>query len=174
MSKDILFYSERCDYSMKIFSTLKDKTSILKICIDDPGIKLPTFVSAVPLIYIPSDKRVIVDDAVEMWIGSNFSAPGQQSQQQGQQSQPPGSTFKEDKEPSGDYYTSGFSFSSSFSALEGDDVNGLDGGCGFANLSDPLQSIETPTENGGKVDSNAIFEQFQQQRNKDVSSNGRR
>ena len=94
MSKDILFYSERCDYSMKVFNMIKDKSSMLKVCVDDPSIKLPSFVNAVPLIYIPKDKRVIVDDAVEMWIGTNFGS-GNTSQSNNQlQSQNNATSFK--------------------------------------------------------------------------------
>ena len=171
MSKDILFYSERCDYSMKIFNTVKDKLSILKVCVDDPNVKLPSFVTAVPLVYIPKDKRIIIDDAVDMWISTNFNT---------QSSQPLDSSiskpetnnvnFKTSSSPSDDYYTGGFSFSTTFSALDGEDLNGLDGGCGFADLSASNQSIDTPKDDGNKMDTNAMFEQYQQLRNKDFSA----
>lgn len=173
MSKDILFYSERCDYSMKVFNMIKDKSSMLKVCVDDPSIKLPSFVNAVPLIYIPKDKRVIVDDAVEMWIGTNFGS-GNTSQSNNQlPSQNNATSFKTSNAPSGDYYTGGFSFSTQFSALDGEDLNGLDGGCGFADLSSPQQSIVTPKDDGNKMDTNAMFEQYQEMRNKDFSGKSR-
>ena len=174
MSKEILFYSERCDYSMKVFNMVKDKTSILKVCIDDPSIKLPSFVEAVPLIYIPKDKRVIVDDAVEMWITTNFKGSSAEPSSVSQQNPSSNNvSFKTNNAPSGDYYTGGFSFSTQFSALEGEDLNGLDGGCGFANLTAPMESIVTPKDDGNRMDTNAMFEQYQQMRNKEFSGKSR-
>lgn len=174
MSKDILFYSERCDYSMKVFNMTKDKSSILKVCVDDPSVKLPSFVNAVPLIYIPKDKRVIVDDAVEMWIGTNFGS-GNTTQSNNQlESKNNVTSFKTSNSPSNDYYTGGFSFSTQFSAIDGsEDINGLDGGCGFADLSSPQESIVTPKDDGNKLDTNAMFEQYQQMRNKEFSGKSR-
>lgn len=169
MSKDILFYSERCDYSMKVFNMVKDKSSILKICIDDPSIKLPSFVEAVPLLYIPKDKRVIVDESVEMWIGTQFKGTSAQPSSASQGASSNNVSFKTSNAPSSDYYTGGFSFSTQFSSIEGDDLNGLDGGCGFADLSTPQQSIVTPKDDGNRMDTNAMFEQYQQMRNNDSS-----
>lgn len=173
MSKDILFYSERCDYSMKVFNTVKDKSSILKVCVDDPNINLPSFVNAVPLIYIPKDKRIIVDDAVEMWIGTNFGSGNMTQSNIQAPSQNNATSFKTTNAPSGDYYTGGFSFSTHFSALDGEDLNGLDGGSGFADLSSPMESIVTPKDDGNKMDTNAMFEQYQQMRNNDFSGKSR-
>ena len=166
MSKEILFYSDRCDYSMKIYNCIKNKESILKVCIDDPNIKLPTFVTAVPLIYIPKDKRIIIDDAVELWVKTNMNVSSNMEVSSPNQVQ---QTFKSSSSPSGEYFTGGFSFSSTFSALDGEDINGLDGGCGFADLSSPLQGINTPKDDGVKMDTNAMFEQYQKMRNKDIA-----
>jgi len=173
MSKDILFYSERCEYSMKIYNVVRDKTSLLKICIDDPSIKLPTFVSAVPLIYISKDKRVIIDDGVEMWINTNFNVSSSAPSSAPQSEQNSQVDFKSNSAPSDDYYTGGFSFSSSFSSIEGEDANSLDGGCGFADLSSPVEFIQTPKDSGNKMDTNAMFEKYQQMRNNDLSKNSR-
>lgn len=170
MSKDILFYSERCEYSLKIYNAVKDKSSLLKICIDDPSIKLPTFVSAVPLIYISKDKRIIIDDGVEMWINTNFNVSSSGIPSASQPEQNKQVNFKGNSEPSGDYFTGGTSFSSSFSSLEGEDANSMDGGCGFADLS-AQESINTPQDSGNKMDTNAIFEQYQKMRNSDISRN---
>lgn len=173
MSQDILFYSDRCEYSMKIFNVLKDKSSFLKVCIDDPGIKLPTFVSVVPLIYISKDKRIIIDDGVEMWVNTNFNISSSSSSSAPQSEQNTKVNFKGDSMPSGDYYTSGFSFSSTFSSIEGGDMTELDGGCGFADLSSPQESINTPQDSENKLDSSAMFEQYQQIRNNDLTKNSR-
>ena len=98
MSKEILFYSDRCDYSMKIYNCIKNKESILKVCIDDPNIKLPTFVTAVPLIYIPKDKRIIIDDAVELWVKTNMNVSSNMEVSSPNQVQ---QTFKSSSSPSG-------------------------------------------------------------------------
>lgn len=172
MTKDILFYSERCEYSMKIYNVVKDKSSLLKICIDDPSIKLPTFVSAVPLIYISKDKRIIIDDGVDMWINTNLNVSASDMSSASQPEQNKQVNFKNNSAPSGDYYTGGFSFSSSFSSLDGEDANCLDGGCGFADLSSK-ESINTPQASGNKMDTNAMFEQYQQMRNSDLSRNSK-
>ena len=151
MSKDILFYSNNCDYSKKIYNILGERSSIMCVCVDDPNTKLPTFVQAVPMIYIPSQKRIIVDEGVELWTKTNFgtsnaspqnnqgSPQNNQGSPQNNQGSPQDSSGNNDLKgnsiPSGDYFTGGLSFSTQFSALEGEDINGLDGGCGFADLS---------------------------------------
>ena len=180
MSKDILFYSNQCEYSKKIYGMVGNSNSILCVCVDDPNVKLPTFVQAVPLIYVPSQKRIIVDEAVELWAKTNFSQQqgmGQQQQQHQQrmnnpptQEQP--SSFQSSGSPSGEYFTGGFSFSTQFSSLDDGD-NSLDGGCGFADLSSPMEQINTPADDGNKMDTNAMFEQYQQMRNKEFSQNKR-
>lgn len=172
MSKEILFYSERCEYSAKIYNSVKDKSSLLKVCIDDPSIKLPTFVTAVPLIYIPKDKRIIIDDGVEMWVKTNLSVSTNMDSHNKNQ-EPTPQSLKGNSAPSGEYFTGGFTFSSSFSALDGEDANGLDGGCGFADLSSPNEMINTPKDEGGRMDTNAMFEQYQQMRNKEFSDKSR-
>ena len=53
LHKDILFYSNLDEYSTKIVQTLStknEKDNFIYICVDDPNIQLPTFLTVVPTI----------------------------------------------------------------------------------------------------------------------------
>ena len=108
-----------------------------------------------------------------MWITTNFFGSAAEPSSVSQQTSSNNVSFKTNNAPSGDYYTGGFSFSTQFSAIEGEDLNGLDGGCGFANLTAPVESIVTPKDDGNRMDTNAMFEQYQQMRNKEFSGKSR-
>ena len=38
------------------------------VCVDDPNIQLPNFISVVPTIYLIKEKRILVDEELEQWI----------------------------------------------------------------------------------------------------------
>ena len=53
LHKDIVFYSNLDEYSNKIIQQLSsknEKDNFIYICVDDPNIQLPDFLSAVPTI----------------------------------------------------------------------------------------------------------------------------
>jgi hypothetical protein len=172
--EQILFYSNHCDYSKKIYNFLKDKSTILTICVDDDSLNIPPFITAVPSIVIPKENnRLIMDEGVEMWCRTTFG-DAQQSQGNAQQSQGNAqqSPTQSNTTPGEDNFTGGFSFSPQFAPLGSDEDNSnnldndFDGGCGFDNFNNPTHII-TPDQNDKPSDTNSMFEQFQQSRNRD-------
>ena len=78
MKKDIIFYSNYCTYSKEILNQIS-KTSIndniAYVCVDDPNIQLPNFITAVPTIYLVDEKKIVVDEAISGWIKEKISKP---------------------------------------------------------------------------------------------------
>jgi hypothetical protein len=71
LHKDILFYSNLDDYSNKIVQTLStknEKDNFIYICVDDPNIQLPTFLTVVPTIYLVKEQKVLMDEKVQEFI----------------------------------------------------------------------------------------------------------
>lgn len=71
MKKDIIFYSNFCTYCKEIINQISKtpiNDNILYVCVDDENIQLPNFIKAVPTIYLVSQKRIVVDDAIPKWI----------------------------------------------------------------------------------------------------------
>ena len=162
MSKDIIFYSNYCNFSKEVIGKLNNtsiRDSFLYICVDDTNINLPTFVKAVPTIYLAQQKRILVDESIDMWLNSiGRQAVSQQSNNSGSGAIP----------ASGDigFYDGGNgSFSSCFSTLD----DKLDSGMsfGFHSLNTPLERINTPEE-GSKNSGKKSLDDLQKQRSLDV------
>ena len=71
LHKDILFYSNLDEYSNKIvqeLSTKKEKDNFIYICVDDPNIQLPSFLTAVPTVYLVKDQKILMDEKVQSFI----------------------------------------------------------------------------------------------------------
>jgi len=176
MSQNILFYSNLHDYSKKVYSLCnQNQLNLLYVCVDDPNINLPTFVEAVPLVYITSQKRIIVDESVEMWINSQ-NGQGQnqlnpQMQNQNSEKNKESIDYESLKKPAGelnDNFTGGTSFSYNFSSLD-EGTGDLDGGCGFFDLNGPSETIYTPKDmEGSKQNTNQIFEQYSKNRSQEL------
>ncbi len=76
MKKDIIFYSNFCTYCKEIINQISKtpiNDNILYVCVDDENIQLPNFIKAVPTIYLVSQKRIVVDDAIPKWIEEKLS-----------------------------------------------------------------------------------------------------
>ena len=76
MKKDIIFYSNFCTYCKEIINQISKTAindNILYVCVDDDNIHLPNFIKAVPTIYLVSQKRIVVDEAIPKWIEENLS-----------------------------------------------------------------------------------------------------
>ena len=76
MKKDIIFYSNFCTYCKEIINQISKtpiNDNILYVCVDDDNIQLPNFIKAVPTIYLVSQKRIVVDDAIPKWIEEKVS-----------------------------------------------------------------------------------------------------
>lgn len=76
VQKDILFYSNLCDFSKEVLATLVKhqlKDNFLLVCVDNKNLKLPSFVECVPLIYTAS-KKLFADDHLMNYIKSKISS----------------------------------------------------------------------------------------------------
>ena len=154
MSKDIIFYSNFCNYSKEILTqisktTLNDKMTY--ICVDDRNITLPPFVQAVPTIYLINEQKVIVDEAIVPWIKSK--------------------TQPTQTDEIGSYF-GGDSFSSSFSNL--DDSQDKSFTNEFTYLDTPIESINTPQEStDSNKNSKNSYEQLEMQRKQEFTGSQR-
>lgn len=71
MDKNILFYSNNCPYSQRLINILDEEKighDIVRICVDGGNLRLPSFITCVPTIYLSIDKQVLTDDRIEEWI----------------------------------------------------------------------------------------------------------
>ena len=71
MEKNIFFYSNHCPYSRNVLKILNDErigTDLLRVCIDTSAIRLPSFITSVPTIYLTRTKQILTDDHLEKWI----------------------------------------------------------------------------------------------------------
>ena len=75
MDKDLLFFSNYDEYSIKIIETVKKNNikDIIPICIDDSKIKIPSFITVVPTLYISSSKKLIIDEHINIFIENKQS-----------------------------------------------------------------------------------------------------
>ena len=71
LEKDLLFYSNYCLHSSNLLNSIS-KTSlnqkVLYICIDDSKIKVPSFITRVPSVFLVKQKKVLVEDEINQWI----------------------------------------------------------------------------------------------------------
>ena len=98
LEKDLLFYSNYCLHSSNLLNSIS-KTSLnskmFYICIDDSKIKVPSFITRVPSVFLVNDKQVLVEDEIDIWVHSCLAnerhrqQPQQNQQQQQQQQQMP-------------------------------------------------------------------------------------
>lgn len=75
MSKNILFFSNRCEYSKETLSKLK-KYELLKnmiqVCIDNNDIQIPSFIQVVPTLYLTQEKNILTDTDIDTWINEKI------------------------------------------------------------------------------------------------------
>jgi hypothetical protein len=72
MQKDILFYSNLCDFSKEVVQSIvkyQIKDKFMLVCVDKKNLKLPPFVDRVPLIYTVS-KKLFADENLMNYIQS--------------------------------------------------------------------------------------------------------
>ena len=77
LQKDIVFYSNYCLHCNNLLNNisktiLQDK--ILYVCIDDKNIKIPRIITRVPSLYIVGDKRVLIENEIDIWVRNQVSA----------------------------------------------------------------------------------------------------
>jgi hypothetical protein len=74
MQKDILFYSNLCDFSKDVLQTITKqqmKEKFMMVCVDNRNIQLPPFVDRVPLIYTVS-KKLFADENLINYLKSKI------------------------------------------------------------------------------------------------------
>ena len=85
LNKDLLFYSNYCLHSNNLINTIS-KTSLhenmIYICIDEKKVKVPSFITRVPTIYLVKDKKILVEDDIDRWFELKNRANNQNQQQQ--------------------------------------------------------------------------------------------
>ena len=86
LEKDLLFYSNFCLHSNNLINNISKTqlhSKILYICIDDKKIRIPSFVTRVPSIYLVKEKKILIEDNIDIWLNSiNTQSNQQQSNQQ--------------------------------------------------------------------------------------------
>jgi hypothetical protein len=74
--KNFLFVSSRCQHSQRLLMRLQ-KTPLMSnfqvVNVDDPRVQLPSFVSCVPTLYIPSKRQVFTDADLFKWFDDELS-----------------------------------------------------------------------------------------------------
>jgi len=70
MNKDLLFYSNKDDYSKEMIEIINKNSikDIFPVCIDDSKIKIPSFVKLIPTIYLSKSKELIIDEKIKEYI----------------------------------------------------------------------------------------------------------
>jgi hypothetical protein len=70
MSKNILFFSKYCSHSIECIEKLgrEELSKMAKICVDDRNIQLPSFIKVVPTIYLTTEKNILCDEDLDLWI----------------------------------------------------------------------------------------------------------
>lgn len=81
----ILFFSNSCQYSQHVIKLITGNQQVqskfVLVNIDNPNLKIPAFVDRVPLVFLQSNKRIIVEDDIVNFIDSLRPAQAQQQQQ---------------------------------------------------------------------------------------------
>lgn len=111
MHKNILFYSNRDNYSkqvLNIISSEKRDNEFVFICVDDRNIQLPSFLKVVPTIFLVREQNVLVDENIEEFLHPK-------SQNNGDTDTSPGELDA--------YFDSNNGFSSSYSNLDDSQTN---------------------------------------------------
>jgi len=152
MNKNIVFYSNYCNYSKELVNKLsktKLHDSLIYICVDDKNISLPNFVNVVPTIYLYENKQILTEDDINNWVNQNLQTD-------------------DDNEDVIAYHGNSIGlsgFSTNFSFLEGDN----DSMIAKYSFLDSSSKIETPKEfNDSKTNSKKNLESFMAQRENDI------
>ena len=75
-TKNYLFYSNNCAHSKRLLLRIQ-KTNLLNnlqlINIDDPKITLPSFLTSVPTIFLPNERKVLTDATLFQWVETQLT-----------------------------------------------------------------------------------------------------
>lgn len=157
MGKDILFYSNYCNFSNEIISKI-GKTPIsdnlIYICVDDKNIQLPPFLKAVPTLYCIKNKQVYTDENLENYI-ENLINPKQSA---------PAELDA--------YFNSNSSFSSNFSLLDNSEDRATVSSYSYIDqiglpITTASDSSSSSSSGGRGSGMDAAYERLQQERQSD-------
>jgi len=193
LNKDLLFYSNYCLHSNNLINTIS-KTSLhenmIYICIDEKKVKVPSFITRVPTIYLVKDKKILVEDDIDRWFelknranNQNQNQQQQQPQQQNPQQQNPqhqqNQQKKDDEEGIMAYHNNemGGSLSNNYSFIS-DDNSSLNHNFEFLDGTNNIDGrINTPKEFSGsnnqvKSQTDTDFDKLMAERNNDNFGKG--
>ena len=77
LQKDIVFYSNYCLHCNNLLNKLSKTilhSKILYVCIDDKNIKIPRIITRVPSLYIVGEKKVLIENEIDIWVKNQVSA----------------------------------------------------------------------------------------------------
>jgi hypothetical protein len=159
MQKDILFFSNLCDFCREILSLLTKhglKDNFMMVCVDNKSLKLPPFVDRVPLIYT-TQKKLYADENLVDYVKSKFVESSLQP------------------------YTlvggNTGSYSESFSFIEESHCDGIEDSSRNYNLLGIDQTIYTPdgedangssANGGGRRGDNKVLDRYMADRDADI------
>lgn len=79
--KPFLFYSNMCHHSKRLISRIQTTNLVNNlnfICVDNPQLNIPSFITSVPTLYDPNMGRPITDSELFNWIESVLGGRGNQ------------------------------------------------------------------------------------------------
>ena len=192
LSKDLLFYSNYCLHSNNLINTISKTgihNEILYICIDEKKVKVPSFITRVPTIYLTKEKKILVEDDIDRWFEQRNRQNQQEQERQKQQvsQQQVGNKHqginKEQQKPNVEegimaYHGNemGSSMSNNYSFLEENDNSSLNHNFEFLDANNSVR-INTPKEfnknnSGPKTKLDTDFDKLMASRNNESFSKG--
>jgi hypothetical protein len=154
MQKDILFFSNLCNFCREVLSLLVKhglKEQFMMVCVDNKTLNLPPFVDRVPLIYT-TQKKLYADENLMQYIKSKF--------------------VQSSLQPYALVGGNTCSFSENFSFIEEGGYDGLEDSARNYNLLGMDQTIYTPEgtddNNSNKRGDNKVLDKFMADRDADI------
>jgi hypothetical protein len=159
MQKDILFFSNLCDFCREILSLLTKhglKDHFMMVCVDNKSLKLPPFVDRVPLIYT-TQKKLYADENLVDYVKSKF--------------------VENSLQPYALVGGNTGSYSESFSFIEDSHYDGIEDSSRNYNLLGIDQTIYTPdgedsngssANGGGRRGDNKVLDKYMADRDADI------
>ena len=86
-TKPFLFYSNYCEHSKRIIDRIQPTllvNQINLICIDNPKINIPDFIQAVPTLFEPAQRSILVNQDLFNWFEAQLGSVNQQMNNQPQ------------------------------------------------------------------------------------------
>uniref|UniRef100_A0A6C0JA96 Thioredoxin domain-containing protein n=1 Tax=viral metagenome TaxID=1070528 RepID=A0A6C0JA96_9ZZZZ len=77
LQKDIVFYSNYCLHCNNLLNKLSKtilQNKIFYVCIDDKKIKIPKIVNRVPSLYLVNEKKVLIENDIDIWVDNQLES----------------------------------------------------------------------------------------------------